>query len=43
MDPNVAREFLRKAKAAQERAELMRQIASEHPAMSEEKVEIAAR
>jgi two-component system, chemotaxis family, protein-glutamate methylesterase/glutaminase len=41
-DPDVAEEFLRKAKAAQARADQVRSITAAHPAMSEEKVQVDA-
>jgi two-component system chemotaxis response regulator CheB len=42
-DPGVADEFVRRADAAQVRADQMRSVASAHPAMSEERVQEAAK
>jgi two-component system chemotaxis response regulator CheB len=41
-DPDVAEKFLHKARAAQARADQVRGIAAEHPAISEEKVQAHA-
>jgi two-component system chemotaxis response regulator CheB len=43
VDPEVAAEFLLRSKDAQARADRIRGIAAEHPAMSEEKVQAEAK